>query len=134
MDPSIAGAAGMVVSTPRDLNRFFAALVGGELVPAAQLTEMQKTVESPDEEPDTVFGLGLDEITLSCGKLWGHGGDIHGYETRGGATADGRAVTVAVNALPSAVIDEQASAEAMTKDVMKKVEKVMDLVDTAICK
>ncbi|GAA1816286.1 serine hydrolase domain-containing protein [Actinomadura chokoriensis] len=134
MDPSISGAAGMVVSTPRDLNRFFAALVGGRLVPAAQLTEMRKTIESPDEEPGTVFGLGLDKITLSCGELWGHGGDIHGYETRGGVTADGREVTVAVNALPGAVIAKQDSVEAMTKDAMEKTLKVSALVDTAICK
>lgn len=134
MDPSISGAAGMVVSTPRDLNRFFAALVGGTLVPAAQLKEMRTTIESPDEEPNTVFGLGLDKITLSCGALWGHGGDIHGYETRGGVTADGREVTVAVNALPGAIIAEQESMEAMTKDAMKKAMQVIALVDTAICK
>lgn len=134
MDPSISGAAGMVVSTPRDLNRFFAALVGGTLVPAAQLKEMRTTIESPDEEPNTVFGLGLDKITLSCGALWGHGGDIHGYETRGGVTADGREVTVAVNALPGAIIAEQESMEAMTKDAMTKAMQVIALVDTAICK
>jgi D-alanyl-D-alanine carboxypeptidase len=134
MDPSISGAAGMVVSTPRDLNRYFAALVGGTLVPAAQLKEMRTTIESPDEEPNTVFGLGLDKITLSCGALWGHGGDIHGYETRGGVTADGREVTVAVNALPGAIIAEQESMEAMTKDAMTKAMQVIALVDTAICK
>ncbi|MFH8519938.1 serine hydrolase domain-containing protein [Streptomyces gelaticus] len=133
MDPSVSGAAGMVISTPRDLNRLFAGLVGGKVVPAAQLKEMQKTVESPDEEPNTVFGLGLDKITLSCGTLWGHGGDIHGYETRGGVTNDGREVTVAVNALPGAIISKQDSMEAMTKDAIQKIEKVTDLVDTAIC-
>ncbi len=133
MDPSVSGAAGMVISTPRDLNRFFAALIGGTLVPAAQLKEMQKTVESPDEEPNTVFGLGLDKITLSCGTLWGHGGDIHGYETRGGVTDDGREVTVAVNALPGAIVSEQDSLEAMTRDAMEKIEKVTHVVDTAIC-
>ncbi|MEU3221488.1 serine hydrolase domain-containing protein [Streptomyces sp. NPDC006971] len=133
MDPSVSGAAGMVISTPRDLNRFFAGLVGGKLVPAAQLKEMQKTVESPDEEPNTVFGLGLDKITLSCATMWGHGGDIHGYETRGGVTSDGREVTVAVNALPGAIISKQDSNEAMTKEAIQKIEKVTNLVDTAIC-
>lgn len=133
MDPSVSGAAGMVISTPRDLNRFFAGLVGGKVVRAAQLKEMRKTVGSPDEEPDTVFGPGLDEITLSCGTLWGHGGDIHGYETRGGVTGDGREATVAVNALPGAIIAGQDSMEAMTEDVIRKVEKVTNLVGTAVC-
>ncbi|WP_433414482.1 serine hydrolase domain-containing protein [Microtetraspora malaysiensis] len=134
IDPSLSGSAGMVISTPRDLNRFFAGLVGGKVVPAAQLKEMQKTVESPNEEPNTVFGLGLDKITLSCGTLWGHGGDIHGYETRGGVTTDGREVTVAVNALPGSIISKQPSMEAMQKDAMKKAMQVMRMVDTAICK
>ncbi|MFE9105135.1 serine hydrolase domain-containing protein [Actinomadura geliboluensis] len=134
MDPSISGAAGMVVSTPRDLNRFFTAVVGGKLMPAAQLAEMQKTMESPGDMPNTVFGLGLDQTTLSCTKIWGHGGDIHGYESRGGVTTDGREVTVVVNALPGAIIAKQDSEEAMMKDAMDKMTTISKLVDTAICK
>ncbi len=134
MDPSISGAAGMVVSTPRDLNRFFTAVVGGKLMPAAQLAEMQKTMESPGDMPDTVFGLGLDQTTLSCTKIWGHGGDIHGYESRGGVTTDGREVTVVVNALPGAIVAKQDSMEAMMKDAMDKMTTISKLVDTAICK
>ncbi|MFI0353132.1 serine hydrolase domain-containing protein [Actinomadura sp. 9N407] len=134
IDPSISGAAGMVISTPRDLNRFFAGLVGGKLMPAAQLAEMRRTVEAPGSQPDTVFGLGLDKITLSCGPLWGHGGDIHGYESRGGVTPDGREVTLVVNALPSALIKKRPSMEAMEKEAMQKHQQVMDVVDTAICK
>ncbi|WP_086575644.1 hypothetical protein [Streptosporangium minutum] len=34
------------------------------------------------------------------GHRWGHGGDIHGYETRNGVTEDGRSATIAVTALP----------------------------------
>lgn len=49
-------------------------------------------------------------------------------------TADGRAVTVVVNALPGAIISKQSSLEAMKKEFMNKHEQVMNLVDTAICK
>ncbi|MDG3015148.1 hypothetical protein [Speluncibacter jeojiensis] len=39
------------------------------------------------------YGLGLISRPLSCGGVyWGHGGDLPGYETRGGATDYGRAV------------------------------------------
>ncbi|WP_026403623.1 serine hydrolase domain-containing protein [Actinomadura rifamycini] len=135
MDPSISGAAGMVISTPRDLNAFQTALISGRLLPEAQLKEMRKTVKGgPDDMPDTEFGLGLDKTTLSCAEIWGHGGDIHGYESRGGVTTDGREVTVVVNALPGAIVKKQDSMEAMTKEYMEKHDKVMDLVETAICK
>lgn len=134
MDPSISGAAGMVISTPRDLNRFFRAVVDGTLLPAAQLAEMRKTIEGqPGDMPNTVFGLGLDKQTLSCGDVWGHGGDIHGYESRGGVMADGREVTVVVNALPGAIIEKRSSMEAMEKEAMAKAKAVLDFVDTAIC-
>ncbi|MEV5824326.1 serine hydrolase domain-containing protein [Spirillospora sp. NPDC052242] len=134
MDPSISGAAGMAISTPRDLNRFFRAVVDGTLLPAAQLKEMQKTIEGePGDMPNTVFGLGLDKQTLSCGDVWGHGGDIHGYESRGGVMADGREVTVVVNALPGAIIEKRPSMEAMEKEAMAKATAVLDFVDTAIC-
>ncbi|TDC98426.1 serine hydrolase domain-containing protein [Actinomadura sp. 7K507] len=134
MDPSISGAAGMLISRPRDLNGFFAGLIGGKLMPDAQLKEMRKTVDSPGSGmPNTTYGLGLDKITLSCGPLWGHGGDIHGYQSRGGVTPDGREVTVVVNALPAAIISEQSSMKAMEKQAMAKMKVVMDLVDTAVC-
>ena len=40
-DATIAGAAGGLVSTPADLDRFYGALLGGRLLPSAQLAEMQ---------------------------------------------------------------------------------------------
>ncbi|OLT38163.1 hypothetical protein BJF79_05355 [Actinomadura sp. CNU-125] len=135
IDPSISGAAGMVISTPRDMNKFQTAVISGKLLPDAQLKEMQKTVKGgPDDMPDTEFGLGLDKTTLSCTEIWGHGGDIHGYESRGGVTADGREVTIVVNALPGAIIKKTDDMEAMTKEFMKKHETVMNVVETAICK
>lgn len=119
LDPSMGGAAGDMVSTPSDLNRFFAALVAGEVVPAAQLEQMQTTVPMPPEYPGDGYGLGLISTELSCGVVaWGHGGDIPGYSSRGGVVADGRAATIVTTSLvPS--MEALAAAE--------------QAVDTALC-
>jgi D-alanyl-D-alanine carboxypeptidase len=96
LDPSMAGAAGQLVATPSDVNRFMVAVQNGRLLKAAQLAEMRKSVPANNELlPDWKYGLGTFEIPLSCGgTVWGHGGDMDGYQSRTGVTADGRAVTI----------------------------------------
>ncbi|MFF2234858.1 serine hydrolase domain-containing protein [Streptomyces anulatus] len=98
MDPSWGWAAGQMISTNSDLNRFFTALLTGRLLPAPQLARMRSTV--PAEAtfgPGARYGLGLVSRPLPCGGLsWGHGGSFPGYETRGGVTEAGRAANVAV--------------------------------------
>ncbi|WP_406244160.1 serine hydrolase domain-containing protein [Streptomyces anulatus] len=117
MDPSAGWAAGQLISTNSDLNRFFTALLAGRLLPAAQLAEMRTTV--PAGTSGLRYGLGLTSRPLSCGGVyWGHGGDIAGYETRGGATDDGRAANVAVTSIPT---DEAAARH------------VGEAVDRALC-
>ncbi|OXM57034.1 serine hydrolase [Amycolatopsis thailandensis] len=123
LDPSWGGAAGQLISTPGDLGKFFRVLLEGKLLPAAQLAEMRKTVDAP-LFPGTKYGLGLMSNPLSCGGVyWGHGGDIHGFETRGGATEDGRTVGLAVTAMPGTFGDAEKGSKA-----------VMATVDTAFCK
>jgi len=123
LDPSWGGAAGQLISTPSDLGRFFRVLLDGGLLPAAQLAEMRKTVDAP-LFPGSKYGLGLMSIPLSCGGVyWGHGGDIPGFETRGGATEDGRTVGLAVTAVPGVFGDAKQGSKA-----------VMATVDTAFCK
>ncbi|MEU9048498.1 serine hydrolase domain-containing protein [Kitasatospora sp. NPDC048343] len=101
LDPSWGWAAGAVVSTNSDLIRFYTALLGGRLLPAAQLAQMRATVPADEVGPGVRYGLGLMSRPLSCGGLyWGHGGTIPGYETAGGATDDGRAVSIAVTMIP----------------------------------
>ncbi|GAA0442992.1 hypothetical protein GCM10010361_03670 [Streptomyces olivaceiscleroticus] len=88
LDPSRAGAAGELVTTLGDLNRFFGALLGGRLLPSRQLAQMR-------DEKDTngVYGLGLYGTRLSCGvTVWGHDGDINGSYAQTAATGDGRHV------------------------------------------
>jgi D-alanyl-D-alanine carboxypeptidase len=105
-DPSAGWAAGQMVSTPRDLNRFFGALVDGKLLPPAQLKQMETTVAAPGSagRGDERYGLGLQTFTLSCGgTAWSHGGDYPGYSTTNAVSTDGRAVTLATTALPTSL-------------------------------
>ncbi|MEU0939571.1 serine hydrolase domain-containing protein [Embleya sp. NPDC005971] len=99
IDPSWGWAAGALVSTNTDLNRFYGALLAGRLLPPAQLAQMRTTVAGAEGTfgPGARYGLGLVSRPLPCnGLYWGHGGSFPGYETRGGATDDGRAANVAV--------------------------------------
>ncbi|MFC7535253.1 serine hydrolase domain-containing protein [Actinoplanes sp. GCM10030250] len=93
MNPSIASAAGDVISSTADLNTFFGALLTGRLLPPAQLTAMTTMVEGHD------YGLGLERTTLSCGViLYGHGGGIFGYNTGSYHTRDGsRRLSMSIN-------------------------------------
>jgi D-alanyl-D-alanine carboxypeptidase len=107
MDPSFAWAAGAMVSTPSELNTFMQGLLGGDMVSHASLAEMQDTVPAGDELwPEATYGLGLQSYPLSGGgTAWGHGGDIPGTQTRNAVGPDGTAVTIAVTALPWAIVD-----------------------------
>ena len=101
LNPSWAGAAGEIISTTADGNHFLRALLGGRVLKPAQLAEMKKTVPAKAFEfmwPGVRYGLGLMWMPNSCGGMWFHGGDIHGFRTRNGATEDGRrSVVVSFN-------------------------------------
>ncbi|MFD5920968.1 serine hydrolase domain-containing protein [Kitasatospora sp. NPDC058201] len=83
LNPSMAGAAGEIISTTDDLTRFLSALMRGRLLPPAELGEMLTT--------EGAGGLGIGGGTLSCGvAVWGHDGGIHGSSTLALTTRDGR--------------------------------------------
>ncbi|MFG2649986.1 serine hydrolase domain-containing protein [Streptomyces sp. NPDC048436] len=94
LNPRVAGAAGELVSTLVDLDRFYAALLAGRLLPAPQLREMLNT-----RAADGRYGMGLYPQKLPCGTtVWGHNGRIAGSYVRTAATRDGdRVLTFRVN-------------------------------------
>ncbi|MFE6283444.1 serine hydrolase domain-containing protein [Streptomyces sp. NPDC057877] len=95
--PSIAGAAGEMISDSADLNRFYAALLRGKLLPPAQLKAMKATVPVGTATPNVAYGLGIMDRELSCGvHVWGHPGGIYGSLSDAVTTPDGRH-TLAVN-------------------------------------
>jgi len=77
------GADAAVVSTARDWSRFYAALMSGRLLPAAQLDQMRTTVpeEGPGDPDHLGYGLGIETATTSCGTVWDHVGVVPGYAT-----------------------------------------------------
>ncbi len=86
INPSVAHAAGEMISTTADLDRFIAAVAKGELLKPAQAAEMKKTT---DVSPG--YGLGLEQERLPCGAtVIGHGGGIPGYSSLMLASQDGR--------------------------------------------
>ena len=94
--PSWAWAAGALVSTAGDLARFYAALLGGELVGPEALRELKTTV--PVAGGSDGYGLGISQIELSCAEAWGHGGSVPGYTSLAFSSEDGsRQAVVLVN-------------------------------------
>ncbi|MDT0345321.1 serine hydrolase domain-containing protein [Streptomyces litchfieldiae] len=120
---------GGYVSTTADINRFFQALLGGELLSPARLAEMQDTVPVNEELqvywPDGRYGLGLVSRPLSCGgSYWSHEGGEGGYITLNGATGDGsRTVTVSMSTALSDSPD----------NTLRQERAASDLVDHALC-
>ncbi|MFI8260968.1 serine hydrolase domain-containing protein [Streptomyces sp. NPDC085665] len=99
LNSSWGWAAGGVVSTTGDLDRFFGALLGGRLLPPAQQGEMFTMVHTENWIPDTTYGLGVASQKLSCGvTVWGMGGAINGSWTYTFGTRNGtRMVSVNSN-------------------------------------
>ncbi|WP_079109949.1 serine hydrolase domain-containing protein [Streptomyces roseifaciens] len=89
MNGSQGWADGDIISTAGDLNRFYGALLRGELLKPKQLKAM-KTIAAPGSSSKS-YGLGLQRFQTSCGTtLWGHGGGMVGWLSMAVTTADGR--------------------------------------------
>ncbi|WP_051837171.1 serine hydrolase domain-containing protein [Streptomyces sp. NRRL WC-3742] len=96
-NPAILWGSGTMVSTTADLDRFYRALLGGDLLPADLLAQMRagRTIDTDGR----AYGLGLESRTYCPGTpAWGHSGSVPGYETFSFTTADGkRQITLSLN-------------------------------------
>ncbi|MBT2525055.1 beta-lactamase family protein [Streptomyces sp. ISL-99] len=82
------GAAGDIISTSGDLNRFHRALMRGELLASAQMKEMLDEVPAGD---GFGYGLGVEFAKLSCGvKVVGKSGRTNGSLSAMVGTEDGK--------------------------------------------
>ncbi|MBB5113275.1 D-alanyl-D-alanine carboxypeptidase [Micromonospora echinospora] len=90
--PSIHGAAGEMISTVADLDRFLAALFAGEVLSRPWLAEMLRVPPGPYARGGPAFcGAGLDRAELPNGlTVWGMAGIVHGCLSGIVATPDGR--------------------------------------------
>ncbi|GAA2620432.1 MULTISPECIES: serine hydrolase domain-containing protein [Streptomyces] len=101
-DMSWVGPSASLISTVADLNRFYAALLAGEIVGPSSLAQMQRTVPVVSQEGRTIeYGLGLHPMEgpgPGQGVFWGHGGTVWGGGALAMTRADGkRQMAVAVN-------------------------------------
>ncbi|WP_459959231.1 serine hydrolase domain-containing protein [Nocardia sp. IFM 10818] len=103
IEPSLPWTSGALVSTGADLNRFYAALLAGRVVPPAQLRQMLDGVDMGRGDGMS-YGLGVGYAQLPCGAEYvGHVGGVPGFSNISGATAAGRAVTISYTGTPTTV-------------------------------
>jgi len=114
-DTSSGDAAGAGNTTPRDLMRFYTALLGDRLLKPELLAAMKDVVSVPDPRFALAYGLGLGRFTLPCGgEAWGNGGNTDGFQTLTGfvVDADGRVIRAA-NIFTNTTFTEANTAGAM---------------------
>ena len=71
-----------------------------------------------DDRPGLRYGLGLEWAPLTCGGgYWSHDGDVPGFSTRTGVSADGRD-TVVISIATSADTTVDQAAQAMIDHVL----------------
>ena len=91
------GAAGAIVSTADDVERFFAALLHGRVVGPRLLREMETMVPAGANR----YGLGIAAFPTPCGAAWGHTGNVQGTIAVAWNTKDAsRQVVLVVNTYP----------------------------------
>ncbi|MBT2212703.1 serine hydrolase [Actinomadura sp. NEAU-AAG7] len=120
-DTGYLDAAGAMVSTPAEVNRFFSALLRGRLLRPAELAEMRRVL--PAGGTVDAYGLGLEVNHLSCGDLVGHAGQMHGYSTVAGVLVDRRG-------RPGAAVTMSMTTEPEDMDDFRRA---MHVIDTALC-
>ncbi|HJS50049.1 MAG TPA: serine hydrolase domain-containing protein [Gaiellaceae bacterium] len=90
-------AAGGIVSTADDLQRFFAALLTGRVLGPALLRQMETLVPAGRLR----YGLGIAAVPTSCGSAWGHSGNVQGTIAVAWNTRDAsRQLVLVVNTYP----------------------------------
>jgi D-alanyl-D-alanine carboxypeptidase len=89
-NPSMYGAAGSMISTPADLDRFLLALFRGELLAAAGQAELFRVPDLPYLRGGRAFcSAGLESMQFPNGVLgWGMPAVVHGCISGVGATRD----------------------------------------------
>ncbi|HET6501012.1 MAG TPA: serine hydrolase domain-containing protein [Amycolatopsis sp.] len=100
MNQSIPWAAGEMISTAADLDRFITALFRGDLVPPGQLRAMftLPTVKIFGTDQPAIYSDGLMTATVNGVTVWGKTGTRYGYTDGVWATRDlARRIIYSVN-------------------------------------
>jgi D-alanyl-D-alanine carboxypeptidase len=130
-EPSLAWAAGNLVSDIDDIARFYAALLGGRLLSPARLAEMKTTVATKSE--DARYGLGLWVRESPCGPVFGNDGDIVGFSNTVLSSEDGtRQVGLMINAQAAPAAVDGAVDEAIDQAIREAFAGAPCPTDTAM--
>ena len=124
-DPSWEWAAGSMISTPSELNKFMQSVFDGSLLSQASISEMKKSVPAPEMGGE--YGLGLIGYKSSCGVVWGHSGNNPGYHSISAVRSDGTAATIVVTSMPSVNAKEVEMIKA------GKYEQAVSALDKTLC-
>jgi len=108
-NPSLAWATGALVSDLREVERFFRALLRGQLIPPPLVAEM--TTPFPTGR-GFGYGLGLIVMETPAGRVVGHDGAIPGFRDIVLSTVDGRRQ---VGIVMNVYFDPPAASEAFTR-------------------
>jgi D-alanyl-D-alanine carboxypeptidase len=102
INPAGAWASGGIVSTPREVGRFFRAYVSGRFFDAATREaqgQFRPGASSPPGPGRNAAGLAVFRYQTRCGTVYGHTGSFPGYRLFAASSADGkRSVVFSVNA------------------------------------
>ncbi len=101
INPALAWASGGMVSTARDIGRFFRGYVGGKLLDGKGRRGHRNFVPGKSSPPGpgrNEATAGLFRYTTRCGKVFGHTGSFPGYRQFAASSKDGkRSVVFTVN-------------------------------------
>ncbi|MFE0171192.1 serine hydrolase domain-containing protein [Streptomyces sp. NPDC059002] len=114
-------SAGDLVTTSKDLTRFWRGLLGGELLRPEQLKQMKSTVPAPREGHNLQerAGLGILWRPLSCtGGYWGHGGTTLGHLNANGFTGKGERGVVVMRSTNLAMEDRDTRTDKLVDDAL----------------
>ncbi|PWI05524.1 peptidase [Streptomyces sp. NWU339] len=92
-------AAGNMISTTADLERFLVALFSGRVVPQPLLNQMFTVPKAAEDGNGAAYGMALERFVHNGTEIWGKTGSRPGYHTVLAATRDlSRTVVYSVNA------------------------------------
>ncbi len=99
MNQSIPGAAGAIISTAEDLDKFITGLLGGRLLEPAMMPRLYAVPDVPMVGGGrATYSQGLMKLELNGVVVWGKTGSRYGYASGVFATADlARKVAYSVN-------------------------------------
>lgn len=105
VDPSVAWAAGSIVSNISDTKKWLEALRQGTLISPAMLAEQRKWIPTETGGTENSYGFGL---MMSASQFIGHTGGILGYNSFMFISLDGRKCVIIIHNV-QAGIDESSS-------------------------